>query len=168
MKNSYLILSNLFYISIAFIPFIILHCFLFKSRMNMKKLLFSIASAVIILPVIAFFCFLASFKHYEYLKDILFVGYCLLYIFAYMGLIAFNYLIFFIINLKDNKVKAVKYIPAFLVLFLILYLSVPTYLAFVSTITNTKQGAFLSQAAVKLSVFPCTKKVLELIAFKII
>ncbi len=165
MDNLYLILSNLFYISLALIPFILLHCFMFYDKMGRKKLIFSVIAAVFLLPVIALYpCYASAFSKYENMKDTFFIGYSLIYIFGYMGIIAFNYFVFLFSKFRqeENKTKIPRFIISFFLLSVIIYLSIPTYISFLSlkTAGNSGLSIKLSEIAYKLSPFPYTKKVL--------
>lgn len=161
MNHLYLILSNLFYISAALIPFILLHCFMFHDKMGRKKLIFSIIAAVFIIPLIcAYPCYITAFKN---IKDPVFIGLSLLYIFAYMGLIAFNYFIFLLFKFKreENKTKTSRFIISFLLLAIMIYLAMPAYLSFLSLklADNVNLSTKLSKIAYTLSPFPYIKNI---------
>ena len=70
MNNIYIIISNLFYFSVAIIPFILIHCLVFHEKMSKKKLLISILAAAIIMPIIAAIsCYITAFKQFDIIKD---------------------------------------------------------------------------------------------------
>ena len=165
MNNLYIIISNLFYFSIAIIPFIIIHCIIFQEKMSKKKLIISIFSSIFIMPLIAITSgYITAFKQYDIIKDAFFIGNSALYILGYIGLIAINYFIFLIIKLKKEekyKKQKSKFIIIFLILCIMIYLSIPTFLlCFSLSSKNINTQISTTKLALKLSTFPYTKGVL--------
>lgn len=165
MNNIYIIISNLFYFSVAIIPFILIHCLVFHEKMSKKKLLISILAAAIIMPIIAAIsCYITAFKQFDIIKDSFFIGNSTLYILGYIGLIAINYIIFLIVKLKKEekyKTQKSKFIIIFSILIIMIYQSIPTFLlCFSLSSKNINNQIKITKLALKLSTFPYTKGVL--------
>ncbi len=178
MENTdkfYFIFLNLMGISAALIPFFLIHSLMFYKKMGAVKVITAILSAVLIFPLISFLCFKRIFmtmEGFEYYIDV-HIGESLFFIFAYMGLIAINYITFLVMkNSKltgEEKTKSYKLrLSASLILLVfMIYLSLPSFLMICSICSKQGNGQSLensrcAKSAVKLSVFPYQKEIIKI------
>ncbi|MCD7781019.1 MAG: hypothetical protein LUH05_10165 [Candidatus Gastranaerophilales bacterium] len=123
--------------------------------MDKRKTAVVLIAAFVIMPLISYVCYKKIFA-VSYIQALTENGF--LYLSAYAGIIAINYMIFLTLKYKEiqNKTKLLKirFIISFILLLFMMYLSIPAYLTALSSKTKNKA---VEELAVKLSVFPCQK-----------